>query len=77
MYPTIAIIAQSFFFEKPGIYVIDISNSLQPNAYNDTLERKENYIQVLASFSRSSSLPAAGTVTLKLTTLLTKDLQRF
>jgi hypothetical protein len=66
-----------FFFEKTGIYFINISEGLQPNAYNDTLERKENYIQVLASFSRSSSSPAAGTVALKPTTLPTKILQRF
>jgi hypothetical protein len=67
----------SFFFEKPGIYFINIPDGLQPNAYNDTLERKENYIQVFASFSRSFSSPAAGTVALKPTTLPTKNLQRF
>jgi hypothetical protein len=32
------------FFKKPGIYFINISDGLQPNAYNDTLKRKENYI---------------------------------
>jgi hypothetical protein len=50
--------------------------------YNPTLtmtpsKEKENYIQVVTGFSRSSSLPAVGTVALKLTTLPTKDFQRF
>jgi len=67
----------SFFFEKPGIYFINNSDGLQLNAYNDTLKRKENNIRVLASFSRPSSSPVAGTVALKLATLPTKNLQRF
>jgi hypothetical protein len=68
--------ASTFFFLETGHIFIDNSDSLQPNAYN-TLERKEDYIQIVASFSRSSSSPAAGTVALKPTTLPTKDLQRF
>ena len=39
------------FFLKRGLYLIDVSGGLQPNTYRDILERKENYIQTLASFS--------------------------
>jgi hypothetical protein len=54
-----------------------MSDGLQPNTYKDALENKENYIQILASFSRLPSSPAAGTVSLKPTLLPTKKLQSF